>query len=499
MKRQSVFFCRGLTAVVFTFILICFVSTVLQAQDLKKFTLKDVILLAQDNSVDAQRAQHRYKGNYWQHRSFKAGYLPQLSLDASVPNLNRSIAPITLPDGSDIFIRRSLATSNTALSLSQAVGLTGGRIFLNSGLQRIDLIGDSITTSFSSTPINIGFNQPLFGFNAYKWERKIEPLRFQEAERRYIEDNEAIALRATNIFFDLLNAQINIEINKTNFVNNDTLYKIALGRYNIGKIAENELLEMELNFLNAQARLEQSRIDYQGALFRFRSYLGLQDAVEIFLELPLETYDIQINVQEAIAKAFLNRPDIIENQRNLLEAERDLDKAKADNRFNINLYASYGLAQSAESFGNVYQEPLDQQQLLIGIHVPILDWGVAKGRVKMAESYRQLVKTNVQQALMDFEQEVYLKTMHFNMLKKQLELAAKADTIAMKRYEVTKQRFLIGRIDIIPLNLAQEAKDLAAQNYINALRNYWTAYYEMRRMTHFDFVENKNISPSMNF
>lgn len=463
------------------------------AQIQQRFTLDDVVNRAQETSVDAFRAQHQYRGSFWRHRSYRATYLPQLGLDASIPNLNRSITPVTLPDGSDVFVRRSLATSAANLSLTQSVGLTGGQIFLNSGLQRIDLIRDSVVTSYSSTPISIGFMQPLFGFNTYKWERQIEPLHYKEAQRQYIEDKENIAIRATNHFFDLLNAQINLEISQTNYTNNDTLYKIAQGRYSLGKIAENDLLEMELNFLNAQSRLEQSKIDYQHALFRLRSYLSLDGNSDIVLELPVNVPDLTINADIAIQKALDNRPDAIAFRKNVIEAERELARAKAENRLNINLYAAYGLAQTGPHIPDVYQNPLDQQQLMVGVQVPILDWGVAKGRVKMAESFRELVETNVNQAKIDFKQEIYLKALHFNMLQQQLEVAAKADTVALKRYQVTKQRFLIGRIDIIPLNLAQEAKDLAAQGYINALRNYWTSYYEMRRLTHYDFLYNKPI------
>ncbi len=98
-------------------------------------------------------ARHRYRGNYWRHRSFRASYLPYLSFDATIPNLNRTISPITLPDGSDIFIRRSLATSSASLSLNQTIGYTGGELFVRSGLQRIDLIRDDDT--------EISYLQPL--------------------------------------------------------------------------------------------------------------------------------------------------------------------------------------------------------------------------------------------------------------------------------------------------------------------------------------------------
>ena len=214
--------------------------------------------------------------------------------------------------------------------------------------------------------------------------------------------------------------------------------------------------------------------------------------------LPLNIPDFKVDPGKAVSEALKNRPDAIAQQGNLIEAERDLAKAKADNRFNVNFYGVYGLTQTADSFNNVYKTPLDQQQLIVGIQVPLLNWGVSKGKIKMAESYRELVKTNVEQAEIDFEQEIYLKSMNYNMLVKQLEIAAKADTIALKRYEVTKQRFLIGRIDIIPLNLAEQAKDMAKQAYINSLRNFWSGYYEMRKLTHYDFLRKESIAVDFN-
>ncbi len=474
-------------------------SSAQQSPEARFLNLEEVIEIAREQSPDALAARHRYRGSYWRHRSYQAGYLPGLRLDATLPNLNRTIQAITLPDGSDVFVRRSLASSSGNLSLNQRIGLTGGQIFMSTGLERIDLIReDGNTTSFLSTPINIGFRQPIFGYNPYKWEREIEPLRFQEARKRYIEDLETISMRANNLFFDLLLAQINIEINTLNLANNDTLYEISKGRYSLGRIAENELLQMELNVLNSEAALEQARIDYEAALFRFRSYLGIENVENVTLIVPAERHNMLIQVEAALEQARQNRSDILALERQQLEAESEVSQARSESRFNANLFAVYGLTQTADNFSDVYVDPLDQQQLRVGIQIPILDWGVGRGRVRMAESNRELVNTNVEQALIDFEQEVFLRVMEFNMLDRQLMIAAKADTIADKRYEVSRQRYLIGRIDILELNIALEEKDRAKQRYLAALRNYWRGFYEMRRLTLYDFKEDGPITLNFN-
>lgn len=466
-----------------------------KAAERRFLSLEEVVEIAKRQSPDALMARHRYRGSYWQHRTFRASYLPNLRFDATIPNLNRTISPITLPDGSDIFVRRSLATSSGSLSLNQTIGPTGGRLFMRSGLERIDLIRDDETVvSYLTTPINIGYQQPIFAFNPHKWERRIEPIRFQEAKREYLESMEEIAIRASNLFFDLLLAQINKEINEFTLQSNDTLYRIAQGRYELGRIAENDLLQMELNVLNAEANLEQSVIDYEGAIFRFRSFLGFDEVEALELLPPEEPHRLQIDVGVALAEARTNRAHALSQQRQLLEAESQVDQARAENRFNASLFAVYGLTQSADEFSDAYRNPMDQQQLTIGIQIPILDWGVSRGRVRMAESNRELVNTTVNQALVDFEQEIFLRVMEFNMLESQLEVARRADVIAEKRYDVTRERFLIGRIDIIELNLALEEKDRAKQRYLSALRNYWRGFYQMRRLTLYDFVNDKPIS-----
>lgn len=462
-------------------------------------TLEDVVAIARTQSPDAMAARHRFRGSYWQHRSFQAGYLPGLELNATTPNLFRNISAITLSDGTDVFVRRSQASSSATLSLSQRLGFSGGDVFINTGLERIDLIrSDGNSTSYLSTPINIGISQPLFSYNPYKWERKIEPLRYQEAKKRYIEDLEAISVRANNLFFDLLLAQINIEINTLNLNTNDTLYQIAKGRYSLGRIAENELLQMELNVLNSEALLEQSRINYEASLFRFRSYMRFDNVENISLQVPQQRHNMVISVEEALAQARQNRSDLLAFERQRIEAESEVSRARSESRINANLFAVYGLTQTADNFSDVYIDPFDQQQLRIGVRVPIVDWGVGRGKVKMAESARELTNTNVEQQVIDFEEEVYFRVMEFNMLDRQLTIAAKADTIAGIRYDISRERFLIGRIDIMELNIALEEKDRAKQSYLTALRNYWRGYYEMRNITLYDFLLDEPITLDFN-
>lgn len=318
-------------------------------------------------------------------------------------------------------------------------------------------------------------------------------MRYNEAERRYMEDVEQVNITASNLFFSLLDAQIRLKIQQINLLNNDTLYQIARGRFNIGTIAENELLQIELSLLNAQSAVENALLDVQVKAFNLKSYLRLPDAEDIRLITPPVPEAPVIDAQVAVAEARDNRADALAFDRRMLVAESRVNQAKTENRFNANLYAMYGLTQSASDLEAVYRNPQEQQRVILGLRIPILDWGLTRGKIKLAESDMEMERTAVQQQMIDFDQEVFLKVMQFNMLRNQLIIAAKSDTVAVKRYEVTKQRYLIGKIGIIDLNLAQSEKDNAQQGYIQSLSTYWRSFFELRKLTLYDFVANNRM------
>jgi outer membrane protein TolC len=459
----------------------------------KVLSLDQVLALAKEQSPDAVLAKHQFRSSYWEFRSYKAGKLPSLSMNSNLLGFSRSYEPVTQNDGSTAY--RSVNLNNTTFltQISQNVAFTGGYLFLESGLDRFDnFLYD--TAYYSSVPLKIGYSQSTFQFNQFRWQKKIEPLKYDEAKKEYIRRLEEISEKAVSYFFDLALAQLNVDIAQMNYSNNDTIYKISRGRYNIGTIAENDLLQSELALLNSKSELAQSKINLAINKFRLRSFLGFNELVDIKLVIPDTVPVFEIATDEAVNKANENSGTVISFQRQLLESERDVAKAKAESRFNAELYASFGLNQTAAYITNAYEKPENQQKASLGIRIPIIDWGEGKGRYRMAQSQQEVVKTQVEQARIDFEQEVLLKVMQFNEQDAQVLIASKADEIARKRYEVTKQRFLIGKIGVLDLNIASQEKDLAQRSFIQSQKSYWTYFYNIRQFTLFDFQNDTSLN-----
>ncbi|MEM9820763.1 MAG: TolC family protein [Bacteroidota bacterium] len=480
------------------------VTALLPAQEQKEtlyFALTDLIATAQSEAPGVQISETKLTNNYWFYQSFLANYKPDIDLVATLPNLNRSIREITLPDGTQQFIESAFMSNNIGFRLSQNIALTGGNIFAQTDLERLDQFktdNNPASTSYLSAPIVLGFNQPFFGFNRLKWDKLIQPLRYQEAQREYSEELEQIAYDAAVFFFDVFNAQISLDAAQRDKANADTLFAISKGRYSVGRIAETELLQIELSAMTADAALSQAMLNLQTASEGLRNFLGISKAVDFDLTAPTDIPEFEVDASTALRYANAHRSKTIEFHRRIKEAEQEIARAKGDNGRNFNLFGRFGLSQTANTLADAYSNPVDQEQLVFGIEFPIADWGKAKARTEVARSNLELERMTIEQERIAFEQEILLRVKQFDLVRRQVGLSLRAFKASEKREEITRKRYLIGKIGITELNLALREQNESRRSYMSALRAYWLAHYQLRNLTLYDFENDRPLLRSVN-
>lgn len=463
----------------------------IKSQELKRLTLDDVIKLSEEQSPNALMAKHRFRASYWQFRTFKAEYRPSLTLTGTTPNYSTAFERVWNSNTNQWEYRSTNVLRNIgSLALSQNIGLTGGTISLNSDLT-LENNFENDERNYITAPISIGLTQPLFRYNSLKWQKKTEPLKYETAKRTYLSDLEMVHTQAVNYFFQLALAQSNKQIADMNFANADTLYEIAKGRYELGTIAENELLELQLSWLNTETSRKDAEINLRDREIRLKSFLGFNENVRIELIIPSTIPELQVNSQEVLDMALANNPQMLTQQLSVLNAQSSVAQAKAEKGLNANLMASFGMRDQDPDFPLAYKNSNQQQNIRVGISVPILDWGLGRGKYQMAKSSLELAQVTADQAIIDFEQNLVLDVEQFNLQKEQVKVAAKSDTVAMRMYEVTKQRFLIGKIAILELNNADTKKDQNRRAYIQQLQNYWNYFYNIRSLALYDFLNRK--------
>jgi outer membrane protein TolC len=462
-------------------------------QQISSYSLQEMVQRAKDNSPSSLRAKTIKENKYWQFRQFKADYNPQLRFNGTIPSYNQSYSSVTQPDGSIRYQEIKQNLVDLGIGLQQVIAPTGGIISVNTSTSRFDNFRSNPNepkTQFLGTPVNVRLQQPIFAYNPYKWNKKIAPLIFEESKREYIQEMENVSMYVTELFFNFLIAQVNVEIATKNLKNSQDIYSIEKKRYEMGTTFEDDLLQIELQALQAKQDLAQARLSLESSSFAVNSYIGLNRSEEIFLQSPIEIPDFKVDVEQAIDLAFQNRAESLGFDRRKLEAESEVAYAKGQ-RFDATFNASYGTNNTAYNWADVYGNPNTQALVNLGISVPILDWGRSKARMAQAMANQRLVAYTVQQDMVNFEQEIFTKVKNFLMIKERLNVTRVSDEVAQRRYDIAFKRYQTGNVTITNLNIAQNEKDSNKRAFFDSLKEYWMAYYELRALTLYDFEMNQ--------
>lgn len=460
-------------------------------------TLQRTIELANDSSLMAFRYRNMYQASHWQYVSFKAERLPGLSLTATPAKYYRYMAQrYDSEQNIDVFRQQKTFSASAGLEITQNFDLLGGSFYLETDLEYMRNFGLNKYTQYSSVPVRIGYRQNMLGFNAFRWERKIEPLRYEKAKKELIYNMETVSEQAVTYFFALALAQAEYRLAEENVMSCDTLYVIGERRFKIAAISRADLLTLELDKVNARNTLENCRITLKRAMFSLASFLGLDKNTEIEVVIPSSPGAMEIPVDKALDLAKRNNPTLLGHTQSILESERELSRARVESRFNASVNASVGFNQVSEDLSGAYRSPLRQDLVSVSISVPLVDWGVSKGKINMARNNLNVAKIAARQDELSIEEDIIMTVNDYSVRQRLIASASEALDLADTAYAQTQQRFIIGKADINSMTLSLNRRQEASKNYIAALQNFWLCHYKIRRLTLHDFELNMPLSDS---
>lgn len=475
-------------------VLLVLFSAQVQGQDTLRIalSLRNVVDLAISQSSAIKYVQNRDVNYYWRWKNHQTRFRPQLVLTGDLPDFENQTNPITQPDGSIEFTQVTQLETSATLALSQPIPQLGAYVYAASGIVRLQDFNNS-TIGYSGVPVSVGITQPLFAYNWMKWSRMTEPLVYEEAQKNFIEDIEEISYAATARFFNYLKIQTNYGLAESNLSNSRDNLKIAEVKRELGNISENDFSRIQLSVFNAQKALNDARINLKNADYELKKYIGLDQDKVIELIIPLDMFLWEVDADIALKESLENRKETPQFERRLIQANRDLTRAKRSAGVGATLSMSYGISNSADDLGGVYENTEQQQNISLSLSVPILDWGRSESQVKLAESQRELVLYDVDQDRQDFERGVVVQVEQFNLIKSQIATAEAADKVAEEGYEIALKKFQNGEISITDLNISLQERESAKRDYIKSIENYWESYYLLREITLYDFEFKQKI------
>jgi outer membrane protein TolC len=464
-------------------------------QESQTFTLGDIISLTKKESPSFQKNKNKFEASYWKNKSFKAGFLPQASMSINPFTYNSSIVKQFIPSESSFgYFGQSSLNSDLALTIQQNVSFTGGKIFLRSDFARLENFGDRKNLAFNSTPILIGINQPLYNFNNLKWSKIIEKQRFEISKQEYIYNLESIIFETVNLYFILLEKQLDLDLFEKNYSNSKRLFKSGEKKYKLTTMNKAEMLILKMEMIKHKNNVIKIKLAHKAAMIRLLSHIGLSNKIELILKIPNNILLNHIDPNKALHFARINNPNYLTQKKDEINADMQIDKAKKTNGFKANIQASLGFNQRGERISQFYNDLLESESINISITIPIIDWNKRNSEINIATHNKDAIKKDNIIRRSNLEQNILENTNSFNFQKDNLQTYRETSKMATEVYEINRKRFLLGKLDVNNLIISQDRKDSYIRAYYKVLKEYWQKYYSIRRMTLYNFESNSPIT-----
>lgn len=481
---------RFLVALVVVFVALCALAGERRTLELP---LDEAIAMARVRSVDAAEALDELRSAYWEWRTFRADQLPEFIFKATAPSYAKQYSTYMDQDGKYTFVGTNSLQATGQLSVTQNIPLTGGKVALNSTLDFLRQFDGGTANRFMSIPLALTLSQPLFSVNTMKWDRRIEPVRYSEAKAAFLSATEDVARQTVAYYFTLLMDRENVEIARQNLENAERLYTVAEEKRRMGKISKNDLLQMELNVLEARSALTDNLSELKAGMFALRAFLDLEDDVDIVPLVPGEVPHAEISYADALDRALTNNKFVKTMMRQQLEADYEVARAKGDMR-EISLFVQLGFTGTDSEFSQAYKGLRGNQLASVGFSIPLVDWGKRRGKVKVAESKRRVTESRIRRETMNFNQDLFILVERFANQQQQLDLARRSAEIADSRYHTNVETYMIGMISTLELNDSRVSKDNSRREYINQLYKFWNYWYQIRSLTLYDYSTGGDIN-----
>jgi hypothetical protein len=451
----------------------------------KVLKLEDVIILAQDSSAEGIKARKSFDVSHWQFLNYRAERLPSLNFSLTPMEYNRNVVKRYISETDrDEYRSQKIMSSYGSLKLLQNIDFLGGQFYAISELGFLRTFSTNTYNQFSSTPIRVGYSQKLLGYNDFKWERKIEPLKYKISERAYQYALGEIAERTTTYFFDVLEGKEKLSLAELNKQRTDTLVKLAQIKYANNALVRSDLLTLQITNTEMGNNLALAHRAYNQALSRLLSFVCIDKVRDDFSVLIPKTLPYQrLNPDMILSRCKENNPLYLEMQQNILGARRELDKMKKQQYVNSQFNISVGFNQYSDRFQQAYKELMRQDFVSIGITIPLIDWGKRKASYSIVKSNLELAEVEEKRRLLDLEQEILAKVSDYNIRVDMLKTSEETTLLAKKVVEETVLKFKYGANNVESFKNALIQEQQAYAQYLSMLKSCWLDYMNICKET----------------
>lgn len=328
-------------------------------------------------------------------------------------------------------------------------------------------IPDYLSTRYANS---IDMTLPLYTGGRLEGTIDKAKLSVKVADLGVTDTNQQIKLNATNGYYSILQTRNLVNLREESLDRLTEHLKNVEAQYNAGTVAKTDVLRSEVEKADAEQNLIIAKNSYELAVSNLNNIISLPLDTQLIVKDELKYQKFDKSLDDCIAVALNNRPDLAQAQVNVDIAKTNIKVAESGNKLTI-------AATAAEKWNDSDFPGLENNTWTIGINASynLFDAGLTKSQVKGAGAELTKATEQLRQAKDSVQLEV--RQAYLNMLEaeKRIDTSKVAVVKGEEDYKIAQVRYSAGvgtNLDVID---SQVALTSAKTNYVQALYDYNTS------------------------
>lgn len=316
---------------------------------------------------------------------------------------------------------------------------------------------------FAVFDAHAGMTETLLDFNAIN---KVRAAAENEKVARFgLQDaRELVVLVVGNEYLLTIESAARLETTKAQLATAQTIFHQAEDLKKAGVSAGIDVLRAQVQMQGQQQRVLAAQNQYEQQKMRLARTIGLpvSQPFELTDKVPYAPLP-QLNLEEALARAYLRRPEYLAGQSRVRAAELAVKAARGEALPTVQVNGQVGRVGPAPGSSET------TYSLSAGIHVPVFQGGKVKADVAQAEAQLRESRLQHENLRSRVEFEVRSAWMDVKSSDEQVGVARQQVDLANEQLKEAQDRYSAGVSGSLEVVQAQEAVAGASESYIQAL------------------------------
>ncbi len=374
------------------------------------------------------------------------------------------------------------AAGRRRVALSELLPNVSGRVGQERRKTNLEAFGFPLQESFPKVvgPFSV-FDARLFLTQTVLDMSQINDLRAAEhsetaARHSARSARDLVVLVAANLYLQTLATAARAQTARAQLDTATTLHQQAISLRQGGLVAGIDVVRAEVRLSTERQRVTAATNEFEKSKLQLARVIGLPtgQAFELAQELPFVPAP-EMTLEEALARAYKDRPDYLAAQARVQEAESARKAIVGEQLPSVKVTADYG------AIGLHISSSLPTFSIVGALSVPIFEGGRVQGRLAQADSELRTRRAQAEDAKAEIYYDVRTAFLDLKASEEEFQTATRARELADQQLTQSRDRFAAGVASNIEVVQSQEAVAQASEQYIGALYGFNVAKATLAR------------------